>query len=218
MKLIFRIFLFSSVFGLELAKPYVSLLITLHREVNRSHLQTKYTSFKCSGSGRTVTNLTCGVKSYSRESTVLNLAFNVIKQIDQLYVRNFTFVVAFTRLTHFQIEYTLFYRQLGNFRQVIKTPKLELCELIKNVFQEGPFNNMVRVLLAASSNAIKPCPYPIGPFQMFNYSGKKANMSFAVIPNGEYKTTLKFSNDDDDNIGTTISKLIAHERSDLQEF
>jgi len=102
--------------------------------------------------------------------------------------------------------YTLFYRNLGNYRQIIKTPKLEVCGLIKNAFSPGPFNQMMQVLVNASHGMIHVCPYRLGPFNIYNYTSKDADLTFIPIPNGDYKGLFQFSGDDDPQMGNISSK------------
>jgi len=97
---------------------------------------------------------------------------------------------------------------LGNFRQIIKTPKLEFCELVKNAYQnEGPFSKMTQSLMNSSSGAIHVCPYEIGPFNIYNYTNRKSDLSFVPIPSGDYKAVFKFSRDDDPQMGNISVKV-----------
>jgi len=102
---------------------------------------------------------------------------------------------------------------LGNYRQIIKTPSLEICGLFKTAHEPGPINQMMEVLLNASNGMIHPCPYRIGPFRMSNYTGKNANTSFIPLPSGDYKSLIKFYNDYDPKIGNIVSKYTFKEES-----
>jgi len=162
----------------------------------------KITSIKCKSSGKTVINPKCSIKFYERTASVVNIGFDIIKEVNKAYVRRLQ--IAIKRLTielSLQLEYSLFYRNLGNFRQIIKTPKLEACGLIRNADKIGVFNRMMQIMLNSSNNAIHPCPYRIGSFRMDNYTEINADKSFVPIPSGDYKTIFQFSGDDDDNIG-----------------
>jgi len=100
----------------------------------------------------------------------------------------------------------LFYRQLGNYRQIIKTPKLEFCGLIKNANKIGPINQMMQVFLNGSKNSIHACPYKIGSFRMDNYTDQNSNLSFFPFPSGDYKTIFQLSAAADDNIIQIVLK------------
>jgi len=102
----------------------------------------------------------------------------------------------------------LSYRSVGDFRQIVKTPKVEICETIRKAHEEGVANSLIRIFLSSAQGAIKPCPVPKGPLRIYNYSESKADFSLFTIPNGEYEGILKFSKDDDDNVGTFISTAL----------
>jgi len=94
---------------------------------------------------------------------------------------------------------------MGSYRQIVKTPKIEFCEMIRNAQKEGPFNNLVRIMVSSAKGNIKPCPIPKGPWRIHNYSESQADFSLFSIPNGDYQGKLEFSKDDDDNVGTVIA-------------
>jgi len=100
----------------------------------------------------------------------------------------------------------LFFRQLGNYRQIIKTPRVEMCRLINTAHEPGPINKMMQVFLNASNGMVHKCPYKIGPFKINNYTESNVDFSFVSVPDGEYKTIIQFSNDNDNNIGNVVAK------------
>jgi len=134
--------------------------------------------------------------------------------MDKFYVRTFSSIELINLSCLFQIEYTLFFRQLGNYRQIVKTPKLEFCGLVKNANESGPINQMARILLSSSNGTIHECPYLPGPFRIGNYTEKNADFSFAPIFSGDFKTLIQLSSDDDDNVFKLITKTTI--RNDLR--
>jgi len=88
---------------------------------------------------------------------------------------------------------------------------------MKNVYANNPISNVVKVLTSAANGYIRPCPYRIGRFAIYNYTDINADFSFFPIPNGEYKTIIKLSNDRDENIATFISKVVQSQR-EIDEF
>jgi len=106
---------------------------------------------------------------------------------------------------------------MGSLRQIVKTPKIEICELIRNVHKDGPFNSLVRIFLSSAKGAIKPCPVPKGPLRIYNYTESQAEFPLFSIPNGEYEGFLKFSSDDDDNAGTFISTALFKKMANMKK-
>lgn len=111
-------------------------------------------------------NFSCFAKSYSRTYSTLNIISTSKMPFFNILVRHFDKIYEFGNLTwnNFKIEIKVFFRYGLVFREVITTPKIDVCEVTHQIGSNQKLSNRVifavfRFIKDSYPAVVHECPY-----------------------------------------------------------
>lgn len=109
--------------------------ITFHsiKAYSKNFQSKKYTKVTCRASGKSVTHIFNRIKPYSRNYSVLNLGFDVIRKLDKISVSTTHFILIefFFLNSIIKLDYEVQYKYLSsNWRRIFIFPNLDACNII----------------------------------------------------------------------------------------
>lgn len=161
---------------------------------------TRYSKLECKSSGKTVTNYSCNIKAISRNLTVFNVKGMILRTTEEAnasFLKFFDPVIVL--ITNFQVDFALYYGYFSNWRQIIRLPKFEICNMIKTAANTQGIGQIVTNFLNKTEGTNLRCPLKNGTiFKITNYT--ESAKGFMNLPSGNYKVEFSLSNDYDDMI------------------
>jgi Protein of unknown function (DUF1091) len=160
MKVVFKVFLVIFILSQSSAK-------------DRFTTGTRFRAVECIGDNETISFDYCNVKAFSKISTVVNIAFNFLKEVQKPF--------------YIQIIYS--YRFGNIYRSMIDSKPIEFCAIMSG-FSTNPILKLVTdQLLQAVPNVLHKCPYEKGPMVIQNLT--TLNELSNIFPRGLYRFELK---------------------------
>lgn len=102
-------------------------------------------------------------------------------------------------ITHFQLEFELYYGYLSNWRQIIKLPKFEFCSLTKTASKYQGAEAIVASFLNKTEGSNLSCPLKKATiFKITNYT--ESAKGIMGLPSGNYRVEFLVSNKFDEMI------------------
>jgi hypothetical protein len=159
----------------------------------------------CNSTSITFKNMTCKLKLTSRNSTSLTFGAFIMTDITELmvvYIRNLSKKLFYQSFT-FQGVFTWSYKEHRNWRQILKTPQIELCHFMGS---ENMYHQFYKTYLDGIFEQLpglpRRCPIKAGPCYTYdapiidlyakNPNNQNGYMKDMVgLPNGNYKLTVE---------------------------
>lgn len=104
-------------------------------------------------------NVSCTVKFYSRKVSTISFYGVLRKPLNKFYVRKYS-VFWWVKNQHFlKLWGSLFFKEGSQFREVIRSPKVEACELLKSSSDNFLLKHIVERLKENFGDLMHECPY-----------------------------------------------------------
>lgn len=137
-------------------------------------------------------NGTCFAKPMSRNSTSLTGKFWMKKPFVPINVSNKKILLSNVNLLcYIQLEVIFYYRYGTIFREVMKTPKLDLCALTSLAVSNPLMTEIFKALNDSSPGIIHKCPYDVVNIEN---TVLKIDQFAQILPEGTYRGTFNWTN------------------------
>lgn len=122
-----------------------------------------------------------------------------MRTIDEVYVIEVLIAFEQCLITHFQVEFELYYGYLSRWRQIIKLPKFEFCSLTKTASKYQGVEAIVTSFLNKTEGSRLNCPLKKATiFKITNYT--ESAKGFMGLPSGNYRVEFLLSNKYDEMV------------------
>ncbi|KAG5666832.1 hypothetical protein PVAND_014842 [Polypedilum vanderplanki] len=143
-------------------------------------------------------NYTCYAKSWSRTISTMNGYMLLRRPISEAYT-----------------DSTLYYKYGTIYREVMKLPKFELCNLMELSKNNILLRQIFVAAMAAAPGFVHPCPYEV--IEAYNVSFP-THVMFSLFSQGDYKAVIKFYLEKDGPVMSTITVIGTVESSIKESF
>lgn len=212
---------------MKFVKPYVFVFIVVfavgYKAPTGFRKTFRYFKISCSSDSKTCAKPFCYIKNSRNDSTFsagCDWIRNIAKPLASFLCSN-CFINYWHYFSLSQYQITISYRSLSRYRQIIKTPKFDICALLdicvkidNNVTFEVPeiaiFNQtFVKKFVYDTKSGyernynnqkIHRCPLERNFFQVYNFSSNLKHDFEKLLPNGDYRYEHKVLTEDDETI------------------
>jgi hypothetical protein len=159
----------------------------------------------CNSTNITFKNMTCKLKLTSKNSASLTFGAIITTEVTELLVKSMRILMKtdFSKAFLFQSVFTWSYKQHKNWRQLLKTPEVELCNLLgsDNMYHQF-YKTFFDDIFDQLSGLPRRCPFKAGPcytndVPIIDTSAKHKNSQNGFyrdmldLPNGNYRVTVR---------------------------
>lgn len=160
----------------------------------------RFTRIECGSSLITIEKQYCFLKAYKRNQPVMNYGFILkrkapngkvwMKLLCQLFYTNLTFFKVFLSINRKDNQ--------DNYVSQLKFLDLEWCKIVKGLKLIPIFDSILSAAKELGEDLIELC-WKTGEIKIANASLSKSPF-VTQFPSGDYKTAIRFFDDDDSNI------------------
>lgn len=143
---------------------FLSILFSINSQILNPQNLVFITKFECFLSNEftkivSYPNVSCTVKFYSRKVSTISFYGVLRKPLNKFYVRKYS-VFLWIKNQHFlKLWGSLFFKEGSQFREVIRSPKVEACDLLKSSSDNFLLKHIVERLKENFGDLMHECPY-----------------------------------------------------------
>ncbi|CAO1431870.1 unnamed protein product [Diamesa serratosioi] len=177
----------------------IAVVIAIHLPYSMpvKNQQYRFNKVQCKVSAKkTCMNNFCYVKSHDRYNTTLNIGCDFKVPLNKI-----------------NIDHSVYFRKLGQYRLILKNMQLEMCTMLKFGINFPMYKSYMAEFQETYKGLIHECPYT--SFKIYNFSHN--GIDFSAWPSGEYKNIILLSNEGDSKI-LEVSHFATYISEDKSDF